>query len=210
MVRIQVLKHLPGARKSKRGGSKGDVKRRATANGAMEKGVSGSLRGRRSEEMTQSNTSSSRGSEVHLESQRGSWQLKSSRMKRFLEEGRMEEEKESVLPSVGEEQIWGGVHIKKWLRRGVVRRDVDPYIITVGIERRKKEVESSEENRPGLTKRMTPPLANVGSGEKMPGREWLRSERREENPGIRKKGRRVEIGFLDTDKVNRMRREKVK
>ena len=26
------------------------------------------------------------------------------RMKRFLEEGRMEEEKESVLPSVGEEQ----------------------------------------------------------------------------------------------------------
>ena len=34
-------------------------------------GVSGSLRGRRSEEMTQSNTSSSRGSEVPLESQRG-------------------------------------------------------------------------------------------------------------------------------------------
>ena len=34
-------------------------------------GVSGSLRGRRSEEMTQSNTSSPRGSEVPLESQRG-------------------------------------------------------------------------------------------------------------------------------------------
>ena len=34
-------------------------------------GVSGSLRGRRSEEMTQSNTSSLRGSEVPLESQRG-------------------------------------------------------------------------------------------------------------------------------------------
>ena len=33
-------------------------------------GVSGSLRGRRSEEMTQSNTSSPRGSEVPLESQR--------------------------------------------------------------------------------------------------------------------------------------------
>ena len=32
-------------------------------------GVSGSLRGRRSEEMTQSNTSSPRGSEVPLESQ---------------------------------------------------------------------------------------------------------------------------------------------
>ena len=34
-------------------------------------GVSGSLRARRSEEMTQSNTSSPLGSEVPLESQRG-------------------------------------------------------------------------------------------------------------------------------------------
>ena len=34
-------------------------------------GVSGSLRGRRSEEMTQSNTSSPQGSEVHFECQRG-------------------------------------------------------------------------------------------------------------------------------------------
>ena len=34
-------------------------------------GVSGSLRGKRSEEMTQSNTSSQLGSEVTLESQRG-------------------------------------------------------------------------------------------------------------------------------------------
>ena len=38
MVRTQVLKHLPGARKGKRGGSKGDVRGRATARGAMEKG----------------------------------------------------------------------------------------------------------------------------------------------------------------------------
>ena len=66
-------------------------------------GVSGSLMGRGSEEMTQSNTSSPRGSVVPLESQRVGWQLKSPRMKRFLEEGRIEGEKESVLPSVGEE-----------------------------------------------------------------------------------------------------------
>ena len=60
--------------------------------------------------MTQSNTSSPRGSEVPLESQRGRSQLKSPRMKGFLEEERMEEgEKESVLPSVGEERI-GGVY----------------------------------------------------------------------------------------------------
>ena len=72
MVRTQVLKHLPGARKSKSRRSKGDVRRRVTASGAMEKG--GCVRvieGRRSEEMTQSNTSSPRGSEVSLESQRG-------------------------------------------------------------------------------------------------------------------------------------------
>ena len=37
-------------------------------------------------------------------------QLKSPRMKRFLEEGRMEGEKESILPSVGEEQIGGHTH----------------------------------------------------------------------------------------------------
>ena len=38
MVRTQVLKHLPGTRKRERGGSKGDVRRGATARGAMEKG----------------------------------------------------------------------------------------------------------------------------------------------------------------------------
>ena len=38
MVRTQVLKHLPGARKNKRRGNKGDVRRGATARGAMEKG----------------------------------------------------------------------------------------------------------------------------------------------------------------------------
>ena len=38
MVRIQVLKHLPEVRKGQRGGSKGDVRRGATARGAMEKG----------------------------------------------------------------------------------------------------------------------------------------------------------------------------
>ena len=37
MVRTQVLKHRPGATKSKKGGSKGDVWRGATARGAMEK-----------------------------------------------------------------------------------------------------------------------------------------------------------------------------
>ena len=38
MVRTQVLKHLSGARKGKRRGNKGDVRRGATSSGAMEKG----------------------------------------------------------------------------------------------------------------------------------------------------------------------------
>ena len=38
MVRTQVLKHLPGARNGKKGGSKSDVRGGVTARGAMEKG----------------------------------------------------------------------------------------------------------------------------------------------------------------------------
>ena len=49
--------------------------------------------------------------------------------------GRMEGEKESVLPSFEEEQI-GGIHIKKRKRRRVVKRDVDPYMVRVGIKQR--------------------------------------------------------------------------
>ena len=69
--------------------------------------------------MTESNTSSPCGSEVPFESQRGRWQLKSPRMKRFLDEGRMEGKKESVLLSVREEQI-GGVYTLRKERGGVV------------------------------------------------------------------------------------------
>ena len=72
MVRTQVLKHLPRARKSERGGSKRYVSEGATASEAMEKG--GCVRvidGEGSEEMTQLNASSPRGSKVPLESQRG-------------------------------------------------------------------------------------------------------------------------------------------
>ena len=47
-------------------------------------------------------------------------------------------------------------------------------------------MESSEKDRPCLTKVTTPPLAWAASGERMPDREWVRSERRAENPGILK------------------------
>ena len=72
MIRTQVLKHLPGARKGKRGGSKENIREgRLPEERRRRVGVSGSLRGRRSEEMTQSNTSSLWGSEVPPGSQKG-------------------------------------------------------------------------------------------------------------------------------------------
>ena len=40
------------------------------------------------------------------------WQSKSPRMKRFLEEGRMDAEKESVLPTVGEKWIEGAYTLR--------------------------------------------------------------------------------------------------
>ena len=72
MIKTQVLKHLSGARKGKRGASKEDVMGGATARGAMDKGrYLKVIEEKRSEEMTQSNTSSLRGSKVLFESQRG-------------------------------------------------------------------------------------------------------------------------------------------
>ena len=62
-------------------------------------------------------------------------------------------------------------------------------------------MESSEKDRPCLTKMTTSPLACVASKERMPDREWVRSERRAENP---ERGRGAKIGFLNADKVDRM------
>ena len=50
----------------------------------------------------------------------------------------MEGEKESVLPSVGEERIGGGAYTLRNDTEEELLRDVDPYIIRVGIERRKR------------------------------------------------------------------------
>ena len=75
-------------------------------------GMSGSLRGMRSEEMIQSNTSSPRG-QKYLLSPRGMMAVIDSYrgmivIDRLISgEGRMEREKESVVLSVREEQIEG-------------------------------------------------------------------------------------------------------
>ena len=47
-------------------------------------------------------------------------------------------------------------------------------------------MESSEKDRPCLTKMTMLPLACLASGERMPDREWVRSERRADNPKLRK------------------------
>ena len=75
MIRTQVLKHLPGARKGKREGRKRDFRRgeqwRRVGEKVRRDDPIKSLRGKRSEEMTRSNTSSPRGSEVPFESKKG-------------------------------------------------------------------------------------------------------------------------------------------
>ena len=50
----------------------------------------------------------------------------------------------------------------------------------------REEVESPEKDKPCLTKVMAPPLEWVASWKRMPDREWVQSDCRAENPGIRK------------------------
>ena len=72
MVGTQVLKHLPGARKSKSRRKKRDVRRGATARGAMEK--SGCVRVIEGKEVRRDDPVEyflPAGAEVPLESQRG-------------------------------------------------------------------------------------------------------------------------------------------
>ena len=64
--------------------------------------------------------------------------MKSPRMKRFLEEERMEEEKKSALPSVGEERIGGAYTLRNNSEEELLREMLTPYIIRVGIKRRKR------------------------------------------------------------------------
>ena len=47
-------------------------------------------------------------------------------MKRFLEDGRIEEEKESVLPSDGEEQIGGAYTLRNDTEEELLRKMLTP------------------------------------------------------------------------------------
>ena len=58
------------------------------------------------------------------------------------------------------------------------------------LRKRKRKRENftafTEKDKPYLTKMMTPPLASATSVEKTPDREWVPSDRKAKNPGIRK------------------------
>ena len=71
-------------------------------------------------------------------------------------------------------------------------------------------MESSEKDRPCLTKVTLLRLACVASGERIPDQEWVRSERRAENPGILKEEDELRLDSWMQIKVDRMGREKVK
>ena len=96
----------------------------------------------------------------------------------------MQEEKKLVLVSFGEERIGRAQTVRNESEEESFR-DVDPHIIRVGVKRR-EEVESLEKDKPYLTKMMPPPLGSMISVEKIPDWEWVPSDRRAENPGIRK------------------------
>ena len=96
MIRTLLLKHLPGAREGERGESKGDVRGKRLPEEQWKRvGMSGSLRGG----VVRIDDS--------IEYFLPTWELKSPRMKRFLEERRTDGEKESVLLSIEEERIGG-------------------------------------------------------------------------------------------------------
>ena len=69
MTKTQVAKHLSGAGKSKRGGSKGDITREAASGGTVKK--SGDAKVTKGKEMIQSNTSFPREPEIPFEFLRG-------------------------------------------------------------------------------------------------------------------------------------------
>ena len=75
----------------------------------------------------------------------------------------------------------------------------------LGSRKEREVVENSEKDRPCLTKMMTPPLACLSLGERMP--EWKQRQLDCRESRVAQRGRQVEAGFLDTSKVHRMEQD---
>ena len=102
-----------------------------------------------------------------------------------------------------------GIHVEKRERGGVVKRDVDPYIIRVGIKRKKKGGKKFREEYalPDENDDATASLRGITRENARQGVGGIRAQSRESrNP---ESGRGVKIGFLNADKVDRMGRKKV-
>ena len=125
--------------RSKRGGSKGDVRGRATARGALEKG--GCVRVIEGEEVRGDDPV-----EYFLPAGVGGTSLVPEGVMAIevpqneeISGGGKNGERKGVRSAIR----WGGankggIHLEKRVRGGVVKRDVDPYIIRVRIKRRKR------------------------------------------------------------------------
>ena len=104
----------------------------------------------------------------------------------------------------------GGIHIEKRERRGVAKRDVDPYIIRVRIKRRKRGGRKFRKRwaLPGENDNAAASVRGIGGENARPAVGAIKTQSRESrNP---ERGRRVKIEFLNADKVDRMKRKKVK
>ena len=97
MITNQISKHLPRAGKSKRKESKGYVRRKEAAKGTVKSRVSGSLRQKRSEYMTQSNAFFHK-SLMYLWSPREAMIVEAPHNKK-ISCGSADGEKKSTLPS---------------------------------------------------------------------------------------------------------------
>ena len=139
MVRTQVLKHLPGAKKGKRRGNKGDVRRGATARGVMEKG--GCVRVIKGEEVRRDNPvkyflPAGVGSTSGVPE--GVMAIEVSHNEEISGGGKNKGRK-----GIDSAICWGGADRGAYTLRNVteeelLREMLTPYIIRVGIKRRKR------------------------------------------------------------------------
>ena len=91
-----------------------------------------------------------------------------------------------VLLSFGEERIGGAYILRNESEEKSFREMLTPTKSELGSSEEREEAESSKKDKPHLTKMMTLPLEPVTLVKKILDREWVPTDRRDENPGIRK------------------------
>ena len=85
----------------------------------------------------------------------------------------VEEEKELVLPSEGEEQVGGAYTFRNESEDELLREMLTPTLSEQGSSEKREEVESSEKNKLCLMKMMALSLACMASAERKSDQEWV-------------------------------------